>query len=80
MFSAGASHAGIGALTGHKWKDGILSLPVRETGKVEIGRSWHATINAYWEILRVFLAILRSSIPGGMATAVEVDMKQWIAD
>jgi hypothetical protein len=80
LFSAGASHAGLGALTGHQWKDDTLSLSVRETDRVEIGRSWHAIINSYWEILRVFLAILRSAIPLGMAVMVEEDMKQWLAD
>jgi hypothetical protein len=80
LFSARASHAGIGALTRQQWKDGILALSVRETNKVEIGRAWHSVNTAYWEILRVFFAILKSAIPDGMAAAVEADMKQWLED
>ena len=80
LFSVGASHAGLGALAGQRWKDNILALPVRETNRVEIGRTWHNVIIAYWEILRVFFAILRSAIPDGMTAAVEADMKQWFED
>ncbi|MEK6762381.1 MAG: hypothetical protein AABY96_06665 [Nitrospirota bacterium] len=80
LFSVGASHTGIGALTGHKWKDGVLALSVRETNKVEIGRAWHSVITAYWEILRVFFAVLRSSIPDGMTAAVEANMNHWLDD
>jgi len=80
LFSAGASHAGIGALTRQQWKDGILALSVRETNRVEIGRAWHNVIIAYWQILRVFFAILKSSIPDGMTAAVEADMNHWLAD
>lgn len=80
LFSAGTSHAGLGALAGQQWKEGILSLSVRETNRVEIGRAWHNVNLAYWEILRVFFAILKSSIPGGMAAAVEADMKLWLED
>jgi YD repeat-containing protein len=80
LFSVGASHAGLGALTGQKRKDGILALPVRETNRVEIGRAWHNVNLAYWEILRVFFAILKSAIPDGMTEAVEADMKQWFEE
>ena len=78
LFSVGASHAGIGALAGQKWKDGILALSKRETDKVEIGRAWHSVNWAYWEILRVFFAVFKSSIPNGMAAVIEADMKQWL--
>ena len=80
LFSVGASHAGLGALAGQKWKDGVLALSVRETSRIEIGRSWHNVIIAYWQILRVFFAVLRSAIPDGMTAAVEADMKQWLED
>jgi len=80
LFSVGASHAGLGALTGQKWKDGVLALSVRETSRVEIGRAWHSVITAYWEILRVFFAVLKSAIPDGMTAAVEADMTQWLDD
>lgn len=54
LFSVGASHAGLGALTGQRWKDSVLALSVRETNRGEIGRAWHSVITAYSEILRVF--------------------------
>lgn len=78
LFSVGATHAGIGALVGQKWEDTYLKLSVRETGRVEIGRAWHSVITAYWEMLRVFFAILKASVRDGMAEAVEADMKKWL--
>lgn len=58
----------------------MLALSVRETDRVEIGRAWHSVNTAYWEILRVFFAVLKSAIPDGMTAAVEADMKQWLDD
>lgn len=80
LFSVGASHAGLGALAGQRWKDSVLALSARETNRVEIGRAWHSVITAYWEILRVFFAVLKSAIPDGMTAAVEADMKLWFED
>ena len=80
LASACASHAGIGALKGQKWKDGNLSLPQRETSRIEVARAWHAVLNAYWNILKVFFAILKECIADGMKPAVEADMKQWHDD
>ena len=40
----------------------------------------HPVNRAYWEILRVFFAVFKSSIPNGMAEAVEVDMLHWLED
>jgi hypothetical protein len=80
LFSVGASHAGLGALAGQQWKDGVLALSVRETSREEIGRAWHSVNWAYWEILRVFFAVFKSSIPNGMAAAVEADMLHWLED
>ncbi len=78
LFSVGALHAGLGALGGQQWKEGVLKLSVRETDRVEIGRAWHSVIGAYWAMLRVFFAILKSSVQDGMAEAVELDMKNWL--
>ena len=80
LFSVGASHAGLGALVGHQWRDGVLALSVRETDRVEIGRAWYSVIAAYWIILRIFFRVLKSEIPEGMSAAVEADMKQWLED
>lgn len=80
LFSVGASHAGLGALAGLKWKDGVLALSEREMDKVEIGRAWHSVNWAYWEILRVFFAVFKASIPNGMSAAVEADMMHWLVD
>ena len=78
LFSMGATHAGIGALVGQKWEDSVLKLSQRETDRVKIGRAWVSVITAYWEMLRVFFAILKSSVRDGMAEAVEADMKKWL--
>ena len=80
LFSVGASHAGLGALACQRWKNGVLALSVRETNRVEIGRAWHNVNLAYWEVLRVFFAVLKSAIPDGMTAAVEADMKAWFED
>lgn len=80
LFSVGATHAGLGALAGQQWRDGVLALSVRETNRVAIGCAWYSVITAYWEILRVFFAVLKSAIPDGMTAAVEADMKQWLKD
>jgi hypothetical protein len=77
LFSVGASHAGLGALVGQQWKDGVLKLSQRETNRVEIGRAWHSVVGAYWDMLRVFFAILKGSVQDGMAEAVEINMKTW---
>lgn len=78
LFSVGATHAGLGALVGQKWEDSVLKLSVRETDGVEIGRAWHSIIGAYWEMLRVFFAILKPAVQDGMSEAVELDMKTWL--
>jgi hypothetical protein len=80
LFSVGASHAGLGALAGQQWKDGVLALSVRETEREEIGRAWLSVIAAYWIILRIFFRVLKSAIPDGMTAAVEADMRQWLED
>lgn len=80
LFSVGASHAGLGALASQRWKDSVLAHSLRETNGVEIGRAWHSVTTAYWEILRVFFAVLKSAISDGMTAAVEADMKQWLED
>ncbi len=79
LASASASHAGIGALKGQKWKDSYMILPRRETSKVEVGRAWHAVLHSYWNVLKVFLSMLRGCIRHGMAGVVEEDMKKWLA-
>ena len=80
LFSVGASHAGLGALAGQQWKDGVLALSVRETDREEIGRAWWSVIAAYWIILRIFFRVLKSAIQDGMTAAVEADMKKWLED
>ena len=79
IVSAKASHAGPGAMIPHKYKDGYCSLSFFDKDDVEIRRSWHFLMGAYWNMLRVFLAMMRSTAEANNMRVFEDDMKIWHA-
>ena len=80
MFSAAASHAGLFALIRQTYKDGYLRMPPREEKGYEVGRSWFAITYLYWDMLKVFLTILKPAIKDGNENLIEQDMKIWRSD
>ena len=79
ILSAQASHAGPCAMIPHKYKEGFCSLSFFDKDDVEIRRSWHFLMGTYWDMLRVFLAIMRDTAEVSSIRVFGDDMKIWRA-
>ncbi|HLF87212.1 MAG TPA: hypothetical protein VI584_09030 [Nitrospiria bacterium] len=77
MFSAMATHAGPAALSYHETREDIVFLSFLGSEEQEIKRCWHSLILAYYEILRVFLLILRDSWSGAEADMLGQELLVW---
>ncbi len=77
MFSAMATHAGPAALSYHETREDIVFLPFLGSEEQDIKRCWHSLMLAYYEILRVFLLILRDSWSGPEADILGQDLMVW---
>ncbi len=80
IFSAAASHAGLGALIRQRYEEGYLRMPQRETKGFEVARSWLAITLLHWDMLKVFLTIMRPAIKKGDPKMIEQEMSIWFED
>ena len=79
VLSAKSSHTGPGATIPHVTKEGACHLSFREKDDIEIRRCWYAVLTAFWNCLKVFLAMMRDTGKPAMISVIEEDMKKWQA-
>lgn len=77
VLSAMASHAGPGVLSSQEIREGYYFSHFVETNDKEIRRGWYYSISMLWATLRVFLTILRQSIPAQVGSSLEEDVISW---
>lgn len=78
MFSAMASHAGLGATAPHRTIQGKRVLHFFEGDDKNIYRCWYQQVAIYWAVLRVFLDILRRTAEPQLISIFEGEMRRWI--
>lgn len=77
MCSAMATHAGPGALASHETRKNTRFLSFLEVDEEDIKRHWYSLMAAYYEMLKVYLRILRGSWAGPEVGIFEKDLIAW---
>lgn len=77
MFSAVSSHAGPLATAFLQERNGAVEIQFIEADKSIVRLAWNYMLDAYWEMLRVFLRILRGSANPATIATLERELKEW---
>jgi len=77
LLSAMATHAGPGVLTTQEILEGYYFSHFVETSDKEVRRGWYYSMTMFFQMLRVFLTILRQSVPPAIIAALERDIITW---
>jgi hypothetical protein len=77
FFSAMSSHAGPGATVPHEIRSGRLELHFIEPDNRTVRLAWEYLLNAYQELLEVFLTILSASVEAATLDAIKAASGQW---
>jgi len=77
MFSAMSSHAGPGATVPHEIRDGKLELAFIESDNRTVRLTWEYLLNAYQELLEVFLTILSASVKSAKLEPIQSALGRW---
>ena len=76
-FSAISSHAGPLATAFIQERNGAVEIQFIEADNSTVRLAWNYMLDAYWEMLRVFLQILRGSANPAAIVALEQELTEW---
>jgi hypothetical protein len=76
-FSAGSSHAGPLATAFLQERNGVVEIQFIEADNSTVRLAWNYMLDVYWEMLRVFLQILRGSANAATISVLEQELKGW---
>ncbi len=77
MFSAVSSHAGPLATAFLQERDGAVEIQFIESDNRTALLAWNYMLDAYWEMLRVFLRITRDSVHPAAVPVYEQELSGW---
>jgi hypothetical protein len=77
MFSAVSSPAGPLATAFLQERNGAVEVQFIEADNSIVRLAWNYMLDAYWEMLRVFLRILRGSANPATIATLELELKEW---
>jgi type II secretory pathway pseudopilin PulG len=76
-FSAASSHAGPLATAFIQERNGVVEIQFIEADNSTVRLAWNYMLDAYWEMLGVFLQILRGSANQTAIVALEQGLAEW---
>lgn len=77
MFSAGSSHAGPVATASLLERDDAVEIQFIESDNRTVRLAWNYMLDAYWEMLRVFLQVTCDSADPAVVTVFEQELSGW---